>query len=247
MLNFTSPTTLYIQYLHQFNYFNLLTLFNQLHQIKLPPKTKTYVHPIPLLFSIRKHEAFLKKKKKKLLKFDPSSKKKRKNRPIVLSSAELRNKHGSPDKSTIINTIAPSPSSPSHPLLHCVLIHEESSPLEGVPRSYRFIAMHRTASRPFDPPQPFAIYPRSPTAFLLRFGRASRGNSVTASLLEKGGKRARGRMVRVAECRVQLYQYPTRCRQGLRLAAWFTLRLCTVFVRMVCTKVILFSAVDEFT
>lgn len=63
MLNFTSPTTLYIQYLHQFNYFNLLTLFNQLHQIKLPPKTKTYVHPIPLLLSIRKHEAFLKKKK----------------------------------------------------------------------------------------------------------------------------------------------------------------------------------------
>lgn len=111
--------------------------------------------------------------------------------------------------------------------------------------------MHRTASRPFDPPQPFAIYPRSPTAFLLRLGRASRGNSVTASLLEKGGKGgwkgARGRMVRVAECRVQLYQYPTRCRQGLRLAAWFTLRLCTVFVRMVCTKVILFSAVDEFT
>lgn len=164
----------------------------------------------------------------------------------------MRNKHGSPDKSTIINTIAPSPSSPSHPLLHCVLIHEESSPLEGVPRSYRFIAMHRTASRPFDPSPTLCHLPSLTHGLFITtwpgFSRQLRDRILARKERRgEGGKRARGRMVRVAECRVQLYQYPTRCRQGLRLAAWFTLRLCTVFVRMVCTKVILFSAVDEFT
>lgn len=164
----------------------------------------------------------------------------------------MRNKHGSPDKSTIINTIAPSPSSPSHPLLHHVLIHEESSPLEGVPRSYRFIAMHRTASRPFDPSPTLCHLPSLTHGLFITtwpgFSRQLRDRILARKGRRgEGGKRARGRMVRVAECRVQLYQYPTRCRQGLRLAAWFTLRLCTVFVRMVCTKVILFSAVDEFT
>lgn len=112
--------------------------------------------------------------------------------------------------------------------------------------------MHRTASRPFDPSPTLCHLPSLTHGLFITtwpgFSRQLRDRILARKGRRgEGGKRARGRMVRVAECRVQLYQYPTRCRQGLRLAAWFTLRLCTVFVRMVCTKVILFSAVDEFT
>lgn len=112
--------------------------------------------------------------------------------------------------------------------------------------------MHRTASRPFDPSPTLCHLPSLTHGLFITtwpgFSRQLRDRILARKGRRgEGGKRARGRMVRVAECRVQLYQYPTRCRQGLRLAAWFTLRLCIVFVRMVCTKVILFSPVDEFT
>lgn len=95
-------------------------------------------------------------------------------------------KHGSPDKSTIINTIAPSPSSPSpssSPCWSTKNLRHSRAYLDRIVLS-RCIEPRRALSTPF------AIYPRSLTAFLLRLGRASRGNSWprTASLLEKGGE-----------------------------------------------------------
>lgn len=188
-----------------------------------------------------------KKKRKKSQKFEHKirslSGKKREQSQLSFpppSCVTSRGKHGSPDKSTIINTIAPSPSStPSPP-------SPSSSPRADPRRIFAtrgrtsIVSFYRDASNRVAPFQP-STNPSLPFTlayglFITTWPGFSR-KLVTASLLEKGGEgeggrqRARGivdgSFVEWQNVACNFTNIQHVAANEAWLAAWFTLRLCS--------------------